>query len=124
MSTNRLLARQGARCKIYFLVVGSCCRIDEFLAGLQPRDLIKTDAELRRFVEHGPSRSEQKFRHLHASVTLWELKPTEQVRLIGFWDSPDEFVVTHGFFKRRTSGTRHEIEVAIRLRDEYYANRD
>jgi hypothetical protein len=79
---------------------------------------------LRQVAENGPPRDERKYRYLHAPEPLWEVKPTDQVRFIGFWDGPVDFVITHGFFKRRASDTRHEIAAAVRLRDEYYADKN
>lgn len=124
MSTNRRLLHHGQRCSVYFLVTGTRCRAIEFLESLQPKDRSKANAALRYVADYGPPQNEQKYRHLQAPVPLWELKPTSQVRFIGFWDGPADFVITHGFFKRRSSDTHREIQTALRLRDEYYADRN
>jgi hypothetical protein len=46
------------------------------------------------------------------------------VRLIGFWDGPTEFVLTHGFFKHRTTDTGREIERALKLREWYLEDKE
>jgi phage-related protein len=124
VSTTRQLVHRGRRCCVYFVLTGSRCPAEDFFASLPSRDRDKSDLALHKLADYGPPRSEQKWRHLHAPAALWELKPTPQVRFIGFWDSPTDFVITHGFFKRRASDTRRQIEAASRMRDEYYADSD
>ena len=124
MSISRRRAHRGQRCTLYFLYSGERCRARDFLGSLQAGDQQKSDGLFYRIAHEGPPHNEQKYRRLQAPAPLWEVKPTSQVRFIGFWDGPADFLITHGFFKRRTSDTRREIEAALRLRDEYYADKD
>lgn len=51
---------------------------------------------------------------------LFELKPTDQVRLPYFFDKDWSLIITHGFIKQGNKTPPAEIKKAKKIRDEYF----
>ena len=73
--------------------------------------------------------NKDKFRHLEDSI--WELKPTLQIRYPGFFYGKVEevwqrnyFIITHGFKKQTQETPRREIERAIQSLRRFMSNQE
>ena len=84
-------------------------------------DKKKIAALFTRFVTYGLAGSSQKFKKLHGPCGIYELKPTDQIRLLGFFPPKHRgvFVITHGFLKQRSGYPATEIERAEDMRREF-----
>ncbi len=98
------------------------CPYEDFYNDLrQPADKKKIAALLKRFAFRGPPVNTQKFRKVNP-WDIWELKPTDQIRFLGFFPSaprPDVFVITHGFRKQQNAIPRREIDKARAVQQEW-----
>jgi len=107
--------------EIWAVVEGDRCRYESFYNGLrQKSDKRKIAALFTRFVTYGPLGNTQKFRKL-VPWDIWEMKPTDQIRLLGFFPPSKNqvFVITHGFRKQQDETPRREIDKAESLRREW-----
>jgi phage-related protein len=62
---------------------------------------------------------------------IWEFRTKHaglQIRLLAFWDKTDTqqilVIATHGFIKKTAKVPSTEIDRAVRLRDNYFKNRN
>ena len=71
--------------------------------------------------DRGPFWNSYKFKKLKGSDDIWEMKPSAQVRLLGFIHPSKEkiFVLTHGFIKKQNRTPRREIDKAERAREAF-----
>lgn len=106
MSITLDLVRAGAYCTLHFLGVEARCPARTFYDSLQPVDQKRSKVAFRQISDWAQG---------HRRV---------QVRFIGFWDGPRDFVITNGFFKHRSSETRREIETALRLQAMYLEDKE
>jgi len=69
----------------------------------------------------GPFWNSYKFKKLTDSEGVWEMKPSAQVRLLGFFppDKKKTFVLTNGFIKKQNRTPPQEIKKAERIRQQY-----
>lgn len=57
-------------------------------------------------------------RFVKLNEAIWELKPTDQVRVLGFHYN-GSFVITHGFYKKSEETPQNEIDKADNRRKEF-----
>ncbi len=74
-------------------------------------------ALLEHVAAHGPPKNRQKSNDLGEGI--FELKPTDQIRLLYFFDDGRRIVMTHGVVKKRQKMDRVEIGKALDLRGRY-----
>jgi len=62
---------------------------------------------------------------------IWEFRTKFaglQIRLLAFWDKTDKkktlVIATHGFIKKVDKVPANEIDRAVRLRDQYFSNKN
>ena len=78
---------------------------------------------LTRAADHGLPPRREVYRVLRGHSNLVEFKRGE-VRLLCFFDGPRRIVLVHGFKKKSDRTPPQEIERALRLRDEYLAEKE
>ena len=128
MFSTEIVVR-GTKTTIYAITIGNKCEAREFINEAVARDIReerKLIALLYRIVnEYGFFiRNREKFRHLGDEI--WEIK-SNQIRLLGFFEdeiSRKEFIITHGFIKKRNRTLRRDIDKAIRLRKRYFEKKE
>lgn len=84
---------------------------------LEKRERAKVWYWIERRANHKQIRNEQRFSKLEDDI--FELKPTDQVRLPGFFYGEGVFIITHGFKKQKRKTPRKEIRKAINCRDRF-----
>ena len=97
------------------------CPIEDFLNTLRQKaknDCKRAGACLRRIADFGPLRNPDISRPLTAGI--YELKPTDQVRILYFYGEERRTIVcTHGFRKKSNKTPTEEIERALRIHQCY-----
>jgi len=98
---------------------------NEFIAGLAPRVARKIFYNID-IAEH--TNNPKLFKKLQHDI--WEFRTTYlglQIRLLAFWDKTDNketlVIATHGFAKKMKKVPANEISRAVRLRDDYFENK-
>lgn len=73
---------------------------------------------LKKYENAGFPANKEKFRYLEDRI--WEIKPTTQLRLLGFFDNESRFVIVLCRKKKASKLPRKDIELAEKLRESYY----
>ena len=95
----------------------------EHVESLTAADYRKVIAFLARVAQNGPlGYTDEKSKKL--TDEIFELKPTNQVRLPYFFDGRHRLVVTHGFTKKRAKTPVKEIRRSQELRASYLEERN
>ena len=113
----RLLA-EGIHHRIFVLEVNDRCQPIVLLERLQEPDRKKTFHLIKRIVDYGVPLNEQKFKDIDGSDGLFEMNPTDQVRLICFQERR-EYIIVLGVIKKRGRLRPQDVATAQRLRNDY-----
>lgn len=108
--------------EIYFYRTASGeCPVEDFLAGLGPKQARKVVWVLRA-VKELPRVPEQYFKKLEGTQGLWEVRANfggDTFRLLGFWDTGQFIVLTNAFAKKTQKVSGHELALAEQRRRDY-----
>ena len=103
------------------------CEVREFIDGLREAERKKVIRALRRLADYGPSPNPEKWRQIRSRGSrggaVYEIK-VSQVRVLAFRDDDGGLVLATAFLKKRVSQQRAEIERALRVVDDYLAERE
>lgn len=98
---------------------------DEFLSKLDPKTIKKILYNIDLAEQTNDPRLFKKLQN-----DIWEFRTKFeglQIRLLAFWDKTDNketlVIATHGFIKKMDKVPSNEIDRAIRLRNEYFNNK-
>ena len=103
-----------------FYVIGvlyedQACSVQQFIEGLEGIDSTQLAFLIDFIKDHGPPKNEEKFRH--EGDRIYALK-TKNVRIYGFFDGPQTFVLALGFMKnaggRRVERRFHKMAIKLR----------
>jgi len=112
---------------IYVLWQRDRCQVRDFIDGLRDAERKKVIRALRRLADHGPSPNPERWRQIRSRGTragaVYEIK-CSQVRVLAFRDDDGALVLATAFLKKRVSQQRAEIERAMRVADDYLAERE
>ena len=98
---------------------------DEFLSGLEPKTIKKIFYNIDLAEQTNDPRLLKK---LHNDIRAFRAKYAGlQIRLLAFWDKTDNketlVIATHGFIKKVDKVPKNEIDLAVRLKDNYFNNK-
>ena len=106
---TKVLLRAGQKFDIYIIKNGDISEVSNFIESLQSpesnSEFNKVSQRLDAFRNHGPSKDEHKFRH--EGNEIYAVK-TKNVRLYGFFDGKQCFVLAVGFLKNKHGGRKVE----------------
>ena len=98
---------------------------DEFISGLDRKTIKKIFFNIDLAEQTNDPKLFKKLQH-----EIWEFRTKFaglQIRLLAFWDKTDNqetlVFATHGFIKKVDKVPANEIERAVRLRDNYFINK-
>jgi phage-related protein len=98
---------------------------DEFISKLEP----KTIKKIFYNIDLAEQTKDPKFLK-KLQNDIWEFRTAYaglQIRLLAFWDKTDNketlVVATHGFIKKVDKVPQNEVDRAIRLKDNYFNNK-
>ena len=98
---------------------------DEFISGLDPKTIKKIFYNIDLAEQTNDPKLLKKLQN-----DIWEFRTKYagiQIRLLAFWDKTDNketlVVATHGFIKKVDKVPKNEIERAVRLKDNYFDNK-
>jgi len=98
---------------------------DEFISGLDPKTIKKIFYNIDLAEQTNDPKLLKKLQN-----DIWEFRTKYagiQIRLLAFWDKTDNkktlVVATHGFIKKVDKVPKNEIERAVRLKDNYFNNK-
>ena len=89
----------------------------EFFEGLLEKEQEVVSANIDYTAKNGPHK--RKFRHLGHG--LFELKPTKQIRIFGFFQPGNRIILTDGYIKKKGKADLAEIAKARLLMAQYHA---
>jgi phage-related protein len=98
---------------------------DKFIAGLDSKTVKKIFYNIDLAEQTNDPKLLKKLQN-----DIWEFRTKYaglQIRLLAFWDKTDNtetlVVATHGFIKKVDKVPKNEIDRAVRLRDNYFNNK-
>ena len=98
---------------------------DAFISGLDPKTIKKIFYNIDLAEQTNDTKLLKKLQN-----DIWEFRTKYagiQIRLLAFWDKTDNkktlVVATHGFIKKVDKVPKNEIERAVRLKDNYFNNK-
>lgn len=109
----------------FYRAAAGHCPVEKFLDSLAGKQAQKVVWVLR-LVEELASVPAQYLKKLGGTEGLWEVRAQyagDTFRLIGFFESPEALVLTHGFTKKSQKIPSRELEVAETRRREHLKRR-
>lgn len=109
----------------FYRTAAGHCPAEEFLDSLGPKQAQKMVWVLR-LVEEIDSVPAQYLKRLVGTAGLWEIRAQqggEALRMLGFFERSDVFVLTGGFAKKSTKTPRREVETAEARRLDHLSRR-
>lgn len=99
---------------------------DRFVSSLEPKTILKILYNIDLAEQTNDPKLFKKLQN-----DIWEFRvkyAKQQIRILAFWDKTDNqktvVIATHGFIKKTDKVPANEIDRAVRLRDNYFRNKN